>query len=339
MSEDTSTLTGTQKVAVVLMNMSHERAAQVMREFSEAEAEEIAAEIVRLRRVDSQAAEAALVEFHGLTVKGGWQARGGRDFATGLLEASFGSDRAAGVMSRVASSLAGRAFEFLDGTDPQQLLAMIDGELPQTIALVLAHLRPDQASAVLSGLGEARGTDVAQCIATMGSATPEATAIVADALKVRVGAVVAPQDAHGSVGGVQPLVEIINRADAFTERALLEGLELRDPALANEVRSRMLTFADIVKFEARDVQQVLRGIDAGVLAKAMKGSSPAVMETIRDNLSERNRQLLDEEIEALGPVRLSEVEEARAEIVHSIRELEALGAITVQRPEEDQYVE
>jgi len=339
MSEGASVLTGTQKVAVVLMNMSHERAAQVMREFSETEAEEIAAEIVRLRRVNTDVAEAALTEFHELTVRGGWHTWGGRDFATGLLEASFGSDKAAGVMSRVASSLAGKAFEFLDGTEAPQLIGLVDGELAQTIALVLAHLRPEQASAVLSGLDDAKRTDVAHCIATMGNATPEATAIVAEALKVRVGAVVAPQGALGAVGGVQPLVEMLNRADAFTERALLEGLELRDPALAEEVRSRMLTFADIVKFEARDVQQVLRGIDTGVLAKAMKGSSPAVVEAIRNNLSERNRELLDEDVAALGPVRVTEVEEARAEVVHSIRELEAAGVITMQRPEEDQYVD
>lgn len=338
MSTGTSVLTGTQKVAVVLMNMSHERAAQVLREFTEPEAEEIAAELVRLRRVDAHAAEEVLLEFHGLTVEGGWSAHGGRDFATGLLEASFGAEKAAGVMSRVASNLAGKAFEFLDGAEAGQLLSLLDGELPQTIALVLAHLRPDQASAVLSGLADGQRTDVAHCIATMGSATPEAMAVVADALKLRVGAVVAPHDSVTVVGGVQPLVEIINRSDISTERALLEGLEQRDPALADEVRSRMLTFADIVKFEARDVQQVLRGIDAGVLARAMKGSSETVTETIRGNLSERNRDLLDEELAALGPVRVSEVEEARAEIVRSIRDLEALGTITVQRGDEDEYV-
>ncbi|KQV07947.1 flagellar motor switch protein FliG [Leifsonia sp. Root112D2] len=339
MSEGTTVLTGTQKVAVVLMNMSHEQAAQVMREFSEIEAEEIAAELVRLRKVDSAAAEQALLEFHDLTVQGGWQSRGGRDFATGLLEASFGAEKAAGVMSRVASSMAGKAFEFLDAAESGQISSLLDGELPQTIALVLAHLRPDQASAVLSALVDPLRTDVAQCIATMGTATPEAVSVVADTLKVRAGAVVSPRDAIEIVGGVQPLVEILNRSDVAMERALLDGLDERDPALADEVRSRMLTFADIVKFEARDVQQVLRGIDANVLATAMKGSTETVTEAIRTNLSERNRELLDEEIDALGPVRVSQVEEARAEVVRSIRDLEAQGIITVQRGDEEEYVD
>lgn len=331
-------LTGTQKVAVVLMNMHHERAAQVMKQFSEAEADEITAEIVRLRRVDSEVAGKALAEFHDIAVQGRTGARGGRDFAVELLEASFGSEKAAGVMSRLASSMAGKAFEFLDAAEPGQVLTLLDGEMPQTIALVLAHLRPEHASAVMAGLDEHLRTDVAQSIATMGTATPEAVRVVAETLKLRAGAVVAPHGPIEVVGGVQPLVDIINRADMATERALLEGLDLRDPELAEEVRSRMLTFADIVKLDARDVQQVLHGIDPTVLALAMKGSSESVVETIRKNLSERNREFLDEEVKTMGPARVSQVEDARAEIVKAIRELEAKGAIKIQRGEEDEYV-
>ncbi len=333
-----ATLTGTQKAAIVLMNMDQLRAAQVMKQFSDSEAEEIAAEIVRLRRVDASLAERTIVEFHDMTIRGGWNSRGGKDFAAGLLEASFGSERAAGVMTRVNSSMAGKSFEFLDTADPSQVLTLLDGELPQTIALVLAHMRPEQASPVIAGLEVGMRTDVAQAIATMGTATPEAVRVVADTLRVRAGAVVGNGEQTEVVGGVQPLVEIINRADISTERALLEALDERDPELAEEVRSRMLTFADVVKLERKDVQQVLRGIDVSVLAVAMKGSTEAVTEVIRTNLSERNREVLDEEYEALGPVRVSQVEEARAEIVRAIRELEAEGVITVQRGDEDEYV-
>jgi flagellar motor switch protein FliG len=331
-------LTGTQKVAVVLMNMQQERAAEVMKQFSESEADEIAAEIVRLRRVDADVANRALSEFHTMALQGRVNPRGGREFAVGLLEASFGAERAAGVMSRLASSMAGKAFEFLDAAEPGQVLTLLDGELAQTVALVLAHLRPEHASAVIAGLEGPLRADVAQSIATMGSATPEAVRVVADTLKLRAGAVVAPRGPVEVVGGVQPLVDIINRADVATERALLEALDQRDPELAEEVRSRMLTFADIVKLDARDVQQVLHGIDPSVLALAMKGSSDAVIETIRKNLSERNREFLDEEVKTMGPARVSQVEDARAEVVKSIRDLEAKGAIRVQRGDEDEYV-
>lgn len=334
-----ATLTGAQKVAVVLMNMDQQRAAQVMKQFSDEEADEITAEILRLRRVDPNVAEKALNEFHDLATRGTMTTRGGRDIAVGLLEASFGAERATGVLNRVASNLAGKQFEFLDAVEPAQVQMLLSGELPQTCALVLAHLRSDHASRILAGLPDGTRTEVAHAIATMGSPSPDAVRVVAETLKQRAGAVVSSRAGSDAVGGVQPLVDIINRSDAATEKALLEALEQRDPQLAEEVRSRMLTFDDIVRLESRDVQQVLRGVDAAVLAVAMKGATEAVTEVITTNLSERNREILEDEVRILGPVRVSQVEDARAEIVRAIRDLEATGAITVQRGDEDAYVE
>ncbi len=339
MAEQVKELTGTQKVAIVLMNLDPVRASAVMKQFSDAEAEEITSEIIRLRRVDPDVADQALNEFHELATSGRVGARGGRDFARGLLEASFGSERAAGVLNRVASSMAGKAFEFLDDAEPSQIVTLLDGEMPQTCALVLAHLRPAHASKVMAGFPDDLRTEVARRIATMTSATPESIALVAQSLKERSAAVVAPSAAAEVVGGVQPLVDIINRSDINTERAVLAGLDEVDPQLADEVRSRMLTFGDIVKLEKRDVQQVLRGIDNLVLAVAMKGASEAVLATIRDNLSERNRELLDDEIRTMGPTRKSQVEEARADVVRAIRELEASGGITIHRSDEDGFVD
>jgi flagellar motor switch protein FliG len=339
MSETARAMTGTQKAALVVMQLSQERAAVIMRQFTETEAEEITAEIVRLRRVDPATAEAAIAEFHERTMSGRTQARGGRDFAAGLLEASFGAEKAAGFLDRLTSSMAGRAFDFLDTAEAAQVSMLLDGELPDTVALVLAHLRPDQASAVLSRFDTAARADIAQCIATMGSATPEAVAIAAETLKHRARAVVVPKESFEVKGGVQPLVDIINRADVATERDLMAELEERDPVLAEEVRARMLNFADIVRLEDRDVQQVLRGIDAAVLAIAMKGAAEPVIDIIRRNMSERNRELLDDEISNLGQVRKTQVEEARAEIVRSIRALEADGTITIQRGEDEELVD
>jgi flagellar motor switch protein FliG len=331
-------LSGTQKVALVLMQMSQERAAEVMKHFSEDEAQDVAAELVRLRRVDAETAESALDEFYDFTVSGQWRPRGGRDVAAGLLEASFGEERASAVMDRLASSMAGRSFEFLEDVEAGQVLSLLDGEHPQTIALVLAHLRTVTASAVLGGLDEEVRTDVAHAIATMTTASPEAVAVVAEAFKARIGASLTPKQPVEIVGGVQPLVDIINRADVTTEKAVLDGLTARDPELAEEVRSRMLTFADIVKFESRDVQIILRGIDTALLARAMKGTPENVADVIRRNLSERNRELLNDDVSNLGPIRMSQVEEARAEVVRLIRTLEADGQITIHRADEDDYV-
>lgn len=331
-------LTGTQKVAVVLMQMDREHAAEVMRQFTEFEADEIAAELVRLRRVDPDLAASAIDEVHELTTSGRRNQRGGRDVAAGLLEASFGSERAGAVMDRLSSSLAGMSFDFLDSAEAPQLIALLDGELPQTIALVIGHLRPEVGSSVLSGFDPAMRTEIARALATMGPASPEAVRVVAEALKLRAIAVVTPREPVEAVGGIAPLVEILNRSEVSVEKELLAGLDARDPKLAEEVRSRMLTFADLVKFEPRDVQRILRGIDPKTLAFALRGAAESVGESIRANVSERTRELLEAESSTMGRVRLSTVEEARAEVVRMIRELENQGEITMTRGEED-YVQ
>jgi flagellar motor switch protein FliG len=328
-------LTGTQKVAVALMGMSREAATAVLQQFSEEETTDITAEIVRLRRVDPAVADEVMDEFYDMVVSGKKTAVGGLGFATSLLKDAFGSTKAAGMMGRLESSLAGRAFEFLDDAEPSQIAALLDVELPQTIALVLTHLKTKKSSAVMTMLADSVRVDVAQAIAVMGQATPEAVSIAADALRARTASTSGASERTDVAGGIQPLVEIINHADAATERALMDSLEARDPELAEEIRSRMLTFADLVKIDRRDVQQILRGIDVSVLALAMKRASPEVVDVIRSNVSERNREVLEAATEHLGPVRTSQIDEARASIVRQIREMEAQGLIEVRRNDED----
>ena len=341
MTESVATgLTGMQKVALVIMQLSQEHAAEVMRQFSESEAEEIIGEIVRLRRVDAAVVDQTIAEFYERTQQSVSQSRGGREFAEELLQASFGAERAAGFMDRVSSTMAGTSFEFLDVADPQQVSNLLAGELPETQALVLAHLTPGKASQVLANLDVPVQLDVAQAIASMRAATPEAVSIVADSLRRSARSVAVPRERAEVVGGVQPLVDIINRADVATEHELLEALDQRDPKLADEVRARMITFADIVRLAPKDVQQVLRGIDAAMLAVALKGASPELSAIVRENISERNRETLDDELQNLGRLKKKQVDEARAEIARSIRELESQGTISLQRGEEpeDEYV-
>jgi flagellar motor switch protein FliG len=182
--------------------------------------------------------------------------------------------------------------------------------------------------------------DIAQAIASLRAATPEAVSIVADSLRRSARSVAAPRERAEVVGGVQPLVDIINRADVATEHELLEALDERDPKLAEEVRARMITFADIIRLEAKDVQQVLRGIDVAMLAIALKGAAPELSAIVRENISERNRESLDDELQNLGRLKKKQIDEAQAEIARSIRELESQGTISLQRGEEpeDEYV-
>ncbi|AMG83787.1 MULTISPECIES: flagellar motor switch protein FliG [Microbacterium] len=332
-----SGLTDRQTAAIVLMNLDRAQAVEVMKHLSETEAEAVATEIIGLQDLDAETTAQALGQFHRIAAGHLPPARGGRDIAAGLLEASFGSERAAAVLGRVGSTSMSASFDFLASADAAHLATLLDGELPQTVALVLAHLPADQAAAVLAALPDPARTDVAQAIATMGTASQEAIAIVADALKARTGSL-ASRDSPEVLGGVEPLVEIIGRSGATIEKALLASIEDRDSALAEDIRSRMFTFADIVKLDDRDTQRVLRGMDIRSLALALKGAQQPIVDLIRRNVSERNRENLDEEARSLGPVRVSQVEEARAEIVRTIRALEAAGDITVQRADEDEYV-
>ncbi|WP_324650448.1 flagellar motor switch protein FliG [Georgenia sp. H159] len=332
-------LTSSQKAAVVLLQLGHDRATKVLGMLDEQEVEEITAEIARMEVIPDRVADEVLVEFYG-QVNGGapMTGHGGLDYAQRLLEDSLGAERAGLVMGRLTSLLAGQPFDFLQQAEPRQVLSLINGEHPQTMALVLAHLRPERASAILAGLPPAERADVAMRIATMEQASPDAVTVVAEALHRRAGNVLSASEVTAAVGGIQPLVEILNRADPSTEKQILEGLGVRDESLAEQVRSLMFTFDDVVHLDDRAVQLVLRQTDIPSLAIALKGVSTEVSDTILRNLSERARENLTEEMEISGAVRVSEVHDARGAIVKTIRTLEESGQIVIRRDGEDEYV-
>ncbi len=250
-----------------------------MNRLSPSEVEEITTEIVRLRSVDSDTAENVLSEFQGLMTTG-TASMGGVGAAQSILEASMGRDHASQILGRLAEASVSAPFAFLAEADPKLLLTFLADEHPQTIALVLAYMRTDQASAILSGLDPETQVAVAQRIGTMESAAPDQVRLVADVLRRRASSLLQPSSASARVGGVQPLVDIINRADPATERTILESLEKQDPALAEEIRSRLFVFDDITTLEDKGVQLVLRQVDTAVLAIALKGVSSTVQDKV-----------------------------------------------------------
>jgi flagellar motor switch protein FliG len=225
-------------------------------------------------------------------------------------------------------------FNFLSHADPRQVLSYVQYEHPQTIALVLAHVPSALASSILSGLDPEVQSDVAHRIAVMDRTSPEVIRQVEAALERKLSTVLQPTE-MSTVGGLQPLVDIINRADRTTERLILEALEQRSPEIAEEIRRRMFMFEDVVQLEDRAVQLVLRQVEAADLATALKGVSEEVRDKITRNLSERGRENLIEEIDLLGPVRVKMVEEAQTKIVAVIRSLEDSGQIEIQRGGDD----
>ncbi|GAB6899879.1 flagellar motor switch protein FliG [Kineosporia succinea] len=330
-------LTGIRKAAIFLVQLGQEKAARIMGLLPEDIVEELTGEIVRLKEVSAIDAEAVLSEAHdNLAAQSG--SRGGMDLARQLLAQSLGSDRAEEIMERLGASLAEMPFEGIRRADARQLLSFLADEHPQTIALVLAHLAPQQSAVVLSGLDQSLQAKVAYRIASMEPASPDVIRLVERELERRMTTVLGPQE-MSTVGGVEPLVAIINRADRSTERMILEGLETVDQDLAETVRAQMFIFEDILTLDDKAIQLVLRNVESGDLALALKGVSPMVKEKITRNLSARAAENLVEEIDLLGAVRIKQVEEAQAKVVQEIRALEQTGQILIQRSDDDAMVE
>ena len=335
----TPTMTGhgVRKAAIALIQLGQDHAATLMSHLSDAEVEVLSAEIARLEDIEANESEAVLSELTQLAVARANINQGGMAYARKLLVESVGLDRANEIMERLQAAAVQLPFQFLHRADPLQVRTFIADEHPQVIALVLAHMPADKASIVLSGLAPSLQADVAHRIAVMDRTSPEIIRAVEASLERKLSSVLQPQD-MSRVGGVDPLVDIINRSDRLTERQIVEGLEALDAELADEVRSRMFMFDDIVELEDRSVQLVLRQVNNAELALAVKGVTDAVRDKITSNLSERAAATLLEEVELLGAVRLTQVEEARQSIIRTIRALEEQGQIMVRRGGDDELV-
>ena len=327
-------LTGPQKSAILLMAMGTEKAASVLRELRESEITEIMAEVARLQDVSPDVVDAVMEEFDLSARARRHLASGGVDVARELLEASVGEEKSNEIFERLSMAFISAPFEFVRRIDPRMVLSFIRDEHPQTIALVLAHMNPDAAAMVLSGLPEDTQRDVAVRVATMDRTSPDIIAAVENALEKRLSSV-AQQSDLSSAGGINSLIELLNRSDRATERLIFEGLDDHDSNLADEVRSLMFVFEDIISLDDRSIQQVLRGVDTKELALALKGVREEVRVRILSNMSSRARETLEEDIVVLGAVRLSAVEEAQGAIVRVIRELEEAGEIVLVRSSEE----
>jgi flagellar motor switch protein FliG len=337
MSTDLATLSGVTKAAILLMQVPREDSARILAAMREPEVEAVTAEIVRLQHVESDIADKVVAEFQAMAAARKVVLEGGVRYARDLLAGALGEEKADELLGRITAAMKEVPFEFLHRADPRQILSYLGDEHPQTIALVLAHMSAEQASLVLGGLHPDLQADVAHRIAVMDRTAPEIIASVEASLKRRLLSVLATSD-FSEVGGISPLVDIISRADRSTEKMILEGLEGRDPELADEIRSHMFMFKDIVGLDDRSVQLVLRQIDTSTLATALKGVGEDVKAKILKNMSERASENLLEEIDLLGPVRLRTVEEAQAKIVQTIRSLEESGELVMRRETDDDFV-
>ncbi|TGM37444.1 flagellar motor switch protein FliG [Leptospira biflexa] len=329
-------LTGRQKAAIFLVAVGNDTASEIFKHLREDEIEQITFEIARLDKITPEDKEKVLVEFNELMMAQEFITNGGIDFARGLLEKALGNQKAIDIINRLTSSLQVRPFDFIRRTDPAHLLNFIQGEHPQTIALILSYLDPQKASNILSNLPHQIQAEVAKRIATMDRVSPDVLREVERVLERKL-STLASED-YTSAGGIDSVVEILNLVDRGTEKTIIEALEEEDPELAEEIKKRMFVFEDIVLLDDRAIQKVMREVDNTDLAKALKSVDSEVQDKIFKNMSKRAANLLREDMDFMGPVRLKDVEDAQQKIVNIIRKLEEAGEIVVARAGEDELV-
>ncbi|GAB4337337.1 MAG: flagellar motor switch protein FliG [Calditrichia bacterium] len=330
-------LPGKTKAAIFLISLPEEDAAEIFKHLNAKEIEKISVEIAELEAVHSKTIKLVWQEFYRLLKAQEYIAKGGLDFAQTILEKAFGMNEAKELIEKIRAATQVRGFNTLKKADSSQLVNFLSKEHPQTIALILSHLSPDQTADVLAEFPEELRVDVAYRIATLGKISPQLLRDIEEVVDGLAETII--YEDMSKTGGTKALAEILNKANKMTERSILERMEEVDPELASQIKGLMFVFEDIVMIDDRGIQKILKQVDKKDLALALKAADDKIRETIFRNMSERAAQLLKEDLEFLGPVRLKEVEDAQRHIVEIIKQLEDEGEIyIVGRGKEDEIV-
>lgn len=329
-------ISGKEKAAVLLIALGPEKAAKIYKYMREEEIEQLTLSIANVSKVTQEEKEKIIEEFYQICLAQNYISEGGIGYAREVLEKALGNQKALELINKLTSTLQVRPFDFVRRTDPNQLLNLIQGEHPQAIALVLSYLRPQQAAAILSALPPEKQTDVAMRIAQMDRTSPEIIKEVERILERKLSSVAVTD--YTAAGGIQAIVDILNSADRGTEKNILETLEVKNPELADEIKKRMFVFEDIANMDNRSIQRFLREVDNNQLALALKGASEDVANVIFNNMSKRMQEMIKEDMQFMGPVRLRDVEEAQQAIVNIIRKLEDAGEIIISRGGGDEII-
>lgn len=329
-------LSGRRKAAILMVSLGSEVAAQVYKNLTDEEIEQITVEVATLGPLDSQVVHEVILEFYHTALAQEHLSHGGIALAKEILERALGPVKAMEIINRLQGALQVSPFDFLKRVDPNHLINFIQSEHPQTIALILSHLDYDKSASIMSALPPEMQSEVSMRIATMDQTSPEIINEVERVLERKIASVLSQE--FSVVGGVEALAEVLNRCDRSTEKLILETLEEEDQELAEEIKKLMFVFEDITLLDNRSVQQVLKEVDQKELAIALKGASEEVRDKIFGNMSKRASDMVKEDMEFMGPVRLRNVEESQQRIVSIIRRLEEAGEIVISRGGEEEMV-
>lgn len=329
-------LSGKKKAAILIAALNKSVAAEVYRYLDDEDVENITMELANLGKIDSDLVYHVFEDFYNVGQAQKFITAGGVEYAKSVLEEALGSEKASEIVNRLSSFLQVSPFDFIRRTDPKAVSNFLVNEHPQTIALVLAYLSPSQASAILQSLDPQKQAEVARRLALLDHTSPDVIREIERVMERNLSSIVSQE--YSTAGGVSALVEILNRVDRATEKAILESLNDRDPELAEQIKNLMFVFEDIIHLDDRSVQQVLREVDTKELSLALKGVSEEVANKVFRNMSKRAASMLQEEMEFMGPVRLKDVEASQQRIVNVIRQLEEAGEIILTRGGEEDII-
>lgn len=337
MAKEGRKLTGVQKAAILFITLGPEASSGILKKLPESDIQKITYEIANITSVTSEQREEILNEFLQINKARDYIIEGGMDYAKQLLSKALGSQRANEILDKVSEATAQyRPFSIARKADAKQLLNVITSEQPQTIALILCYLQSDKAAQVMAELPEETQSEVAYRIATMNTTSPMVIKEIESVLESKLSSVVRTE--MTTLGGVETLVGILNSVDRTTEKNITEGLEREDAELADKVKSSMFVFEDIISLDDVSIQRILREVEASDLSLALKGCSEEVANAIYRNQSKRAAASLKEDMEFLGPVRITDVEKAQQKIVSIIRRLDDANEIIISRGGEDAII-
>ncbi len=319
---------GLRKAAIVLLALGQDIGSQVISRLERDQIEEVSRKIAELEMVRPEEQTRVLSEFYTLAMAHQYIEQGGLAYAQSLLEKSLSPNDANDIIKQVTQTIQQTPFQFLQKAEAENVLTFIQDEHPQTIALILAHLQATKSSEILMGLSQQKQVEVIKRIASMEQTNPEVIKEVEAGLEHRLSDIVS--QTFDKAGGVEAAAAILNLADRSTEKGILESLETDDPDLVEQIRRLMFVFEDILLVADKGIQSVLKEVDNDELALALKTASEELRQKMFGNMSERASQLIKEDMEYMGPVRLSDVEVAQQKIVDIVRRLEEAGEIIIQ---------
>ncbi|MEM1355203.1 MAG: flagellar motor switch protein FliG [Planctomycetota bacterium] len=320
-------LSGVRKAAVLLLALDQDAASLMLKQVGERAVEEVTRELASVGQISKEQRDDVLKEFYDLAVAHSWAREGGLDYAKSLLFQSLDPADAERILQQISQQVRKTPFSFLQKAESTNLLTFIQDEHPQTIALIVSHLAFHKASEILAGLPGPKQIEVVKRVANMEQTNPEVIGEVERGLEARLANMLT--QSFEKIGGVDTVAEMLNLVDRTTEKGIMEGLEAEDPDLVEEIRRLMFVFEDILLVDDKGIQAVLKEIDNDELALALKTASQELKDKIFKNMSERAATLIAEDMEFMGPVRVTDVEQAQQRIVDIVRRLEDAGEIII----------